>query len=450
MINISLKGLMYLFIELLLVFVIVGCEFDRSGKKEAAAMDLVRIENIFEKTKVICFGRFLVKLPHDAIVTYGPTYIDGETFFRKDEGHRVSELVAEKISYSKERSEIIPRYEISRLPLIGKIVDGAVAGQKIMFGASDSVSYSVYSFVPIGNDLFMQEYRSLPNEDILPVINEVAKNIHLRTEAVVPAGSGVCTEGGFISMNPIYERVAIGIRFEQFPDVRLSIDTHKNHDNLPLENSPKKLRDEARAFGKSQGLNGFFSKIKILRDGVRSLGDRSGEEIATRRPCYRDDTDAHEFRFHSLGRPNDALAPEIDIRLDSGVRGNVRASVSPTITDEEALALWDKIVTTLRLRQSNETSHPDAVPAKVPLGTILKTGDICPQTGWWECISQEKRVGEKRKRFNEGERMPYILVNHSSGFLRVLLRNSLVKANAEWRLTDYDTFESAYSGINNA
>lgn len=450
MIKIPLNGSMHLLIKLLFVFVFVGCKSERSEKKEVDAMNLVRIENIFEKTKVICFGRFLVELPHDAIVTYGPTSIEGETFFRKDEAHRLSELVSEKISYSKERSEVIPRYEISRLPLIGNIVDGAVPGQKIIFAASDSVSYSVYSFVPVGNDLFVQEYRSLPDEDILPVINEVAKNIHLRTEVVIPVGSGVCTEGGFISMNPIYERVAIGIRFEQFPDVRLSIDTHKNQDNLPLENSPKKLRDEARTYSESLGLKGFFSQIKILRDGIRSLGDHSGEEIATRRPRYKDDTEAHEFRFHSVGRPNDALGPEIDIRLDSGVRGNSRASVIPTITDEEALALWDKIISTLRLRQSTEISRPDAVPAKVPLGTILKAGDICSQTGWWECIFENKRTGQKRKRFNEGERLPYIMANRSSEFLRGLLRNSSAKANAEWRLIDYDNLESPYSEFNNA
>jgi hypothetical protein len=114
----------------------------------------------------------------------------------------------------------------------------------------------------------------------------------------------------------------------------------------------------------ASGMVNFFKRIKVFRNGNRQLGIWEGEEIATRRPAYKEDTDAHEFRFHSMGAVNDALHPELDIRFDSGVRGNAKAKLKPSITDDEALEIWDRIINTIRIRKVNETSLSRICPSE--------------------------------------------------------------------------------------
>ena len=74
--------------------------------------------------------------------------------------------------------------------------------------------------------------------------------------------------------------------------------------------------------------------------------------MVARKPAYNGDSEAHEFHFHSLGALHDPLQPQIDVRLDSGVKSNKTARTKPSVTDEEAVALWDKLIDTIRVRQT--------------------------------------------------------------------------------------------------
>jgi hypothetical protein len=343
-------------------------------------------------------------------------------------------LAARLVEVENER-QLLLKYDIPRLPLFGKLMDGIRPGQKIVFGSKNKAGYTVYSFVPVGNDLFVQYVNSVPpDDDILTPLNSVAGRLQARTEDNIPSMPGMCIEGGFVPWVGTYERVTIGVRLKEFPDVHFSVDVHKNLDSLIESSSPKLLREQAKEAAEAAGVGAIFARIKVLRDQTRQLGTFKGEEIAARTPAYKEDTEAHEFRFHSQGAVNDPFLPELDIRLNSGLKGNQKARVKPSLTDEEALELWDKLITTIRLRQPSDATP--ARPRRTPLASVVRTGEICPQTGWWE--SSESTIDGVKRLLKAGETMPYAVADVGSSLWKKLIGSPPRRqSSTAWKLVDY-------------
>jgi len=65
--------------------------------------------------------------------------------------------------------------------------------------------------------------------------------------------------------------------------------------------------------------------------------------------------DSHEFAYFSHGEPGNPLLPTLDIALDTGVKRNKASAVQSSITDDEALYLWDKISGSIRLRPTHNS-----------------------------------------------------------------------------------------------
>jgi hypothetical protein len=323
--------------------------------------------------------------------------------------------------------------------LFGKVIDGAKPGQKIVFGSKDRVGYAVYSFVPIGKDLYVQHINSiLPDEDIIGVFNTVATHLQLRPEGQIPAEPGSCIEGGFVPLKLEYEWVAVGIRMKEFPDVHFSVDVHKNLARLRSGNSPKLLREEAKESAEANGLGAVFGQTKILRQNARNLGVWKGEESALRTPPFKEDKSVHEFRFHSVGAVHDPLQPELDIRFDTGLKGNRKGGVNPSLTDEEALALWDKLITTIRVRQPSDATRASPTTPKAPLASSARTGEVCPQTGWWECTGQKSNDRDNRRSLKAGEPMPQAQLPGRISLWQKLVGGQTGQLASVWKLVAYD------------
>jgi hypothetical protein len=253
-------------------------------------------------------------------------------------------------------------------------------GQKIVFGSKNQAGYAVHSFIPVGKDLFVQSTDSiLRNKDIVSVFNRVASHLESRSDDEIPAAPGTCIEGGFVRTTLEREWVRIGIRLKEFPDVHLSVEAHKNLNHLREGSGPKLLREQARETAEAQDLGAVFARTKILRGHERQLGTWKGEEQALRTPAYKDDLEAHDFRFHSMGAVHDPLQPELIIQFDSGVKDDSKAKVKPSIRDEEALALWDKLITTIRVRQHSDATQ--AQRARAPIASTVPRGGICRKQG---------------------------------------------------------------------
>lgn len=365
-----------------------------------------RTQTLFQETRTICFGRFLITVPATATVVYGPAQAETDIDFYRGDAVKIDQLVSTRLTAIEGERKFVKGSASLRLPLFGQVKDGVRKGQKIVIGSQDRVGYTVHSYVPIGDDLFVQ-YLSviLPKEDPFEVMNAVARHLQGRSEDIIPTEPGACIEGGLVTKDLDFELVSIGIRLKEFPDVHMSIEVQKNGKHLANSSSLELMLKEGDANARAGGAGALFDRIKIFRHGPRQLGPWSGFEHASRIPANKKNTEAHEFMYQSLGAVQDALHPKLEITFDSGVKDDSKASVVPSITDEEALALWDKLITSIRVRQP--VAAPPVKP-KVPLATTANTGDVCPEAGWWDCMAPVPVEGVRRRHFRESEKFPQV------------------------------------------
>lgn len=408
-----------------------------------------RLQPLFEKTKTVCFGRFVMSVPTSATVVFGPAEVEYPIEHFARESGNISKRVAERLILVEEDRRFLLDGDIDRLPLFGKVIDGTFPGQKFVFGSKDQVSYSVYSYVPIGGDLFVQTIDGALSKDaeirsLVSNLEKIASHLRLRAADDIPTEQGTCIDGGFVPLNLEFERVTVGVRLKEFPDVHFSVDVHKNQNRLDESGSAELMLQRAEEQAKKQGLGYVYARIKSFRRGTRQLGSWEGFEIVARKPVYMDDTDAHEFRFQSLGSVNDPLLPQLDVRLDSGVKNDRKTSVRPGITDEEAIALWDRLIGTIRVRETNDAKFNKPVHAKIPLASLVVTGATCPQTGWWQCTEGDNIDGGRRRHFTVGDLMPHaILIGEPNLWQKLTGERPRHEMATIWKLVDYSVEPAA-------
>lgn len=399
-----------------------------------------RLQSLFEKTKTVCFGRFVIEIPATAMIVFGPAEVGPHISYLPGEGGQIARHVARDLVEVENSRELLEKGDYARLPLFGKVIDGIVPGQKITFDSKNGIGYYINSYVPVGQDLFILFFSSVLHKNYAAKdFNVIASNLRPRADDEIPAEPGTCIAGGFLPMALEYERVRIGMRLKEFPDVHLSIDVHKNRDTLEEAASLDLTLKEGEELARAQGHGAAYARIKTLRRGARQLGLWKGFEIVVRKPSFNNDTEAHEFHFHSLGALHDPLQPQLDVRLDSGVKNNKTAGVKPSISDEEAVELWDKLIGTIRVRQTGDAKASKPTPAKMPLGKLTTTGDICTQQGWWQCTEGGDIEGGRRRRFAEGELMPHaILLGVPNLWQKLTGDKPRYQMATVWTLVDYD------------
>lgn len=177
-------------------------------------------------------------------------------------------------------------------------------------------------------------------------------------------------------------------------------------------------------------MGGWFSRIKTLRKGPRVMGDWEGDEILARLPAHKEGTPSvHEFAFKSIGVAKDRFRPYVNMQMDTGVDGDSTVGFEPSLKDEEAIALWDKLTSSIRARPTSGPATRTAEPgpdkplpgpqSKVPLGTTLTSGTRCPQSGTWAC-DRPDAFGGARRYYAEGEMLSSVLVPVERSFFQKL------------------------------
>lgn len=399
-----------------------------------------RLQLLFEATKTVCFGRFVIEIPASATLVFGPSEVGPSISYLQGKGAQIAKYVENDLVEIETDREYFDEDDAARLPLFGKVFDGISPGQKTTMGSKDRVGYYINSYVPLGGDLFILHYGSVMHANYdAENFNAIASRLQLRTNEETPEESGTCIAGGFLPLAFEYERVTLGVRLKEFSDVHLSIEVHKNQDRLDEGASLELMLKQGEELAKQQGKGAVYARIKTIRRGPRQLGQWKGFEMVARKPEYMGDTDAHEFRFQSLGAAHDPLQPRLDIRLDSGVKNNRTARIKPSLTDEEAVALWDKLIESIRARPTADAKASDAAPVKVPLGKLSATGDKCTQQGWWQCVEGENVEGGRRRHLTAGEAMPHVILLGEQNLWQKLTGNQPKHTSATvWKLVEYD------------
>lgn len=314
-------------------------------------MNSPKIDKLFEKTKSVCFGRFVIDVPAEASVLYAkPTF--GAVIETVENGAKdLSRLASNK---RKELEAI--KHEVEPGSLLREFNQGPGEGDFVLMswmGPASKRVTDIHGYLNAKPHAFIVKTSTAASEGRTEATEKAklanfATNLRARSSEDIPTDPGVCLDLGFIAddTGKYQEIFGIGFRFPSLPDVSLSISSNKDGQTPePLS----KRRKQAEKLALDSPFAAAFSKVKVLREGPRKISQWDGEEALFRRP--REEGGVwHELRYSYPGIRYDHCNPRLDATLFTGVERNTAGALESSLSDEEAIALWDRMLATLRLR----------------------------------------------------------------------------------------------------
>lgn len=416
--------------------ILLACNSSSQSMKRKNMTELTpRLQAIFTNPKSACFGQYIIDVPATATLVYGPAHVEAPIRYYPGESRLIDDHLQTQLMTVEKDRKFLTEEDLKKFPLFGKIIDGAMSGQKFVFGSLEQIGYTIYSFIPIGEDLFVQSLDYTESkDDAIAELNKVAKNLRLRKPDEIPAEIGTCIDGGFVGFQPQYEMVTLGIRLKEFPDVHFSLEVLKNGQYVPeMSDLETRLKSAEKDGGN------WYSRITFFRRGPRQIGDWNGDEALALKPAQEKEKESHEFHFISMGAPDALLQPRVDIQLDTGASGFRKGAVKPSLSDEEAVALWDKLISSIRVRPRGGNKTNVTPAPRTPLTTTLPIGYICPETGWWQCTATGEVEGGRRKHIAAGETLPQVIgLGEPTLWQKLTGERPRYKAASMWVLVEYD------------
>jgi hypothetical protein len=330
--------------------------FNHAGS-EKVEDEYSRMEKIFENYKTVCFGRFLINVPASATVVYGPAEVAVPIEKMAEDADELGQVLKNRLAEIDSQREFAFGELLSKDSQLGIVTDGQRVGQKIIFGVRQSTGddYRIDSYLVDKNKIFLTWiFSSADKASYLKAVNKlngISKLISARSDLEIPSSQGVCIDGGFVAeSNELkHESIALGVRLREFPDIHFSVTTTKKSSLVESDAiEPRLLLAEQEA--KRSGHESWYSRIMIFRRGEAKIGNWKGYEILARKPPQADQKESYEFSFLSQGEPNNSYLPVLDVKLHSGVLDNKIGRIKTSASDEEMLAIWDRLTQSIRQR----------------------------------------------------------------------------------------------------
>jgi hypothetical protein len=382
-------------------------------------------------SETTCFGRFLMDVPPGASVSKISTgYLFGSLKSERVDvdGKGFSQFIAKREAIykgnDKKKERIIVRnyapYSDARVLVTVEDVFGR-----------DNFGFEAYGLK--GPILFSMKEKSydekvLKNE-VLPDIERMLSNLRLRQPQETPVSPGLCIQDAFIESDgseKAYENIRLNLDFKKWPDLNISIET------MTMAKAEPSLLERLGSAKVPEIFMSLMGQIKTLRRGVHNVGSIKGEESLNMVPTdegYK----VHQFRWESRYELDDPFKPVIIVELSTGQGED--EDVRPTISEKEAVELFDAVVNSIRLRPTGPAKRSEAAPApKAPLGEMATTGRQCPQTGRWRAEEGEERL------IREGEVMPHTPVSGTASLWQKLRGEAAptYRSATVWKLVAYE------------
>lgn len=312
-----------------------------------------RLANLFEKKKFLCFGRYAIEVPQEAQVIIGSAAVREriEVFpgGLETAKHRANEEF-KKVKWEDRTAEITyngpgPIAESWQVRYFSS--EYAKEDNTMFFGTYLSIGEFTFG---LGDAISKGENENM----VASRQHERSKSLRLHVTDELPVEAGFCIEHGFIANNQYEEQemISAGIYLPSLPDVTFSVSSNKDaYADYPKARFEEMKRDELPLLARiksAQAMQGaHYPKRDVLREGKRDVQHWNGEESLIRRP---DGT--HDFEWAFVGTPKDVANPsEFHAVMFSKVKANmVGAAKKASVTDDEAVALWDKLLSGLKFR----------------------------------------------------------------------------------------------------
>lgn len=323
-----------------------GCDLILKGRS-------VTDNSVLAAMRTHCLGRFLIDLPVDFYLTRGS---DAELIYGLDKDFRTVKVEvpsrdgaqAEFVKLGRERSETLSSEHHfsspgnSMLALEERLTDDLLLLRAYSSpDVTESFRTELFANTGTAVAIFSDDiYTGERPEDVEPRLKHIARSTKSFDQPET-AGRGTCLGPVVIDAEQDGEIFTVSFRSKSLPDVVVAIDMN----SLVAKSDGGLLKRWDDQAGLLQKL-GFESTT--LRRGRVSLGAMPGEELLSEGKDH--DRVVRGFNAESLLlQPATFTTPSLAIEMRMG--GQVgHAYRDASLSKEAALALWDAIVKSIRLR----------------------------------------------------------------------------------------------------
>ncbi|MFC3457591.1 T6SS immunity protein Tli4 family protein [Massilia haematophila] len=405
--------------------------------------DMKKVDNMTDRMKTVCVGRFLIDVPAEAQVNLRLGLMDGFEIARHDEplstflmklSKREAELSAKPNMLGQkniESSTDVQNQEFSGKVLVHSRYRGySIEKERRVY--FETISVEGYVHKAGATYSFVAKTYDPAQTKLLPTL---LAQLAARAESEVPTEPGFCISGALIR-DP-YDRdrsesVAMSATLPGHPDFGILFWTN----NAKVKGGSLLKRHAAAMTPLTR------ARTRTLREGARTINGYAGEEVAIKVTELNFAT-VFGFIWEAPGSDDNVLFPHLTLEMDTGM--NPRAGGKPvqsSLSEEAMLVLWAKISSSVRLRPANSAKAAEAMPVQPPLGTYAEAGDRCPQSGWWLCGDGGGEIGVlggQRQYLTKGEKMPQALLLPPQTLwqkVRGLQPSYESKTRTAWKLVD--------------
>ncbi|MCP1575393.1 hypothetical protein J2S30_003772 [Herbaspirillum rubrisubalbicans] len=396
-----------------------------------------------------CVGRFLIDVPRGSTLSGGnyiydfmriepPQAMAVEEFsarlaererFLKEEKHKSESHLLRLVETPSEQSKIYVYWRAAHVTAVTE-VDGYLWTNGVQFLLKSQAGMSA----PPPGITSRQDYA-------VTRMRETLAKLRARRDDDIPTEPGYCFEGGFIA-NPEWknEEAGIDIDIAGHPDAFVSVWFYP----LAMSKHDKPLL--ARMNSAIQALGRLATAVRVLRKGERQVGPYKGQEFLVSAP-NSGGMRGHSFIWETEGEGT-LDTPALKIELTTGHHDKDSNPQKTKLSDAQAIQLWDEVLNSFRLRPTadpEKASQIGPVPSPLlPLGELVGTGSICPQTGWWQSSEAGNVEGGRRRHFKAGETMPSVVLLGSSTLWQSLRGKPPTHETATvWTLIEHEKSEDA-------
>jgi hypothetical protein len=311
-----------------------------------------RLQRLFEKTRLVCFGRYALEVPDEAQLIWGDPSFPSRIYIFNGGVNALEQMAAKdiaKIKFEGRTAEITYNG-------VGP-VEGSWQIRYFEDEAAKELNLKDFNtYINKGNLIFLLggSLEGQTEETALTREARRAESLRLRNVSETPSEPGYCIEHGFMASASYddQEMVNVGIHLPSLPDVTFSVSSNKDaYGDYPKAEFEKmkveklSLLARIRAAQEQQGV--LYPQRTLLREGKRDVQHWHGEESLIRRS-----DGVHDFEWGFVGTPTDVANPaEFLVNMYTKVEHNtVGAAKAASLSDAEAVALWDKLLSGLKFR----------------------------------------------------------------------------------------------------